>query len=489
MAETPYPKPSRVGYTGPGGGKWSYIEAPVEYRGTTVQVCGLWPFGAGSGAPLVGAPMGRHLRTNASVCCDPISWFTRARLIQNPGLFVAGLPGLGKSTAIRRMVLYYLYTGVIPLVLGDLKPDYADLIRALGGQVVRVGPGLDRLNPLDAGPWRQALTHLNAREADRVRASVASRRLNMVVALMTLIRRAPVGHTEETVLVRVLAALAADEDRTGVPPVLSDVLRVVKEGPEDVRAVTLWRNDDARYRDATDDLVTTLLSLLHGPLATTFEGQTTAPIDLDTNGVCVDISGIDDTDEQLTAAGLLSTWSYGFAAVDAAHLLADLGLAPQRQFFTVMDELWRALRVGHGLVDRADKLTRLNRQKGTGTAFITHSLADLDALPTEEDRAKARGFAERSPIKLLGGLPDQELDAMTRIVPLSRAERAAVVSWADPPAWSSTANRLDDPPGLGNFLIKVGGRPGIPVHLEPTETEKALGNTNARWWTVDGTLR
>ena len=69
-----------------------------------------------------------------------------------------------------------------------------------------------------------------------------------------------------------------------------------------------------------------------------------------------------------------------------------------REFFTVLDELWRALRVDHGLVDRADGLTRLNRQKGTGTAFITRSLADLEALPTAHDRAKARGFAERSAV-------------------------------------------------------------------------------------------
>ncbi|GAB3866223.1 hypothetical protein GCM10029963_78260 [Micromonospora andamanensis] len=92
-----------------------------------------------------------------------------------------------------------------------------------------------------------------------------------------------------------------------------------------------------------------MLALLHGPLGDTFEGQTTTAIRLDTPAVCVDISGIDDTDELRTAATLLSTWSYGFAQVEAAHLMADLGLAPARTFFTVLDELWRALRVGHGL--------------------------------------------------------------------------------------------------------------------------------------------
>ena len=67
------------------------------------------------------------------------------------------------------------------------------------------------------------------------------------------------------------------------------------------------------------------------------------------------------------------------------------------------DELWRALRGAPGLVEYADSLTRLNRAKGMASIMITHSLADLDALATEEDRAKARGFADRCAITVLAG--------------------------------------------------------------------------------------
>jgi hypothetical protein len=34
------------------------MEAPAMWRGTSVQVCGLWPFSAGSGSPSIGAPLG-----------------------------------------------------------------------------------------------------------------------------------------------------------------------------------------------------------------------------------------------------------------------------------------------------------------------------------------------------------------------------------------------------------------------------------------------
>lgn len=55
------------------------------------------------------------------------------------------------------MILGLAVHGVTPLIFGDLKPDYAQLVAALGGQVLRGGPGLDRINfprcrPLAPGP-------------------------------------------------------------------------------------------------------------------------------------------------------------------------------------------------------------------------------------------------------------------------------------------------------------------------------------------------
>ena len=151
--------PSR-GLAGRGGGKASYVEAAPEWRATTRQVCGLWPFIAGSGTPMVGVPIGRDLRSHATVCCDPISWFARAGLIANPSMFVLGKPGLGKSSLIRRMAIGLCGFGVQPLIFGDLKPDYVDLIGALGGNVVALGRGQGALNVLDPGAATAAALRL-----------------------------------------------------------------------------------------------------------------------------------------------------------------------------------------------------------------------------------------------------------------------------------------------------------------------------------------
>jgi hypothetical protein len=108
-------------------------------------------------------------------------------------------------------------------------------------------------------------------------------------------------------------------------------------------------------------------------------------------------------------------------------------------------------------------------------------MSDLQALPSEADRMKARGFVERSGMVICGGLPAAEMPTLTQVVPFSQAEQDMLIGWQDPPAWDSQAGRETAPPGRGNFLIKVGGRPGIPVHVALTKIERSLNDTNKLW--------
>ncbi|MEU3255656.1 ATP/GTP-binding protein [Streptomyces sp. NPDC006997] len=473
------PRPTSRGWPGRGGGMVGYVDPAPEWRGTTVQVCGLWPFGAGAGTPMVGVPLGRDLDSGATVCCDPVSWFTRTGLLANPSMFVLGRPGLGKSTVVRRMALGLSGYGVHPLIFGDLKPDYADLIRAIGGQVISLGRGRGNLNVLDPGESLRAAARLTGDARRRLLADIHGRRLHMVSALVTILRSAPPTDREETIL---SAALNVLDDRAGTrAPVLGDLVRVIKDAPEPVRSVALDRGDLARYRDITENLEASLTALLgDGRLGGTFARPTTEPMKLD-RPVCFDVSGIDDSETLLQAAALLSCWSYGFGAVSAAHALADAGLEPQRNYFLVMDELWRVLQAGRGLVDRVNALTRLDRQRGVGLAMVTHSIDDLLALPTEEDRTKAKGFVERAGMVVCAGLPPAEMPQLSQVVELTEAEKRLLTDWSTPPAWDAAGGRHTDPPGLGNFLIKVGSRPGIPLHVDLTEAELGVNDTNRRW--------
>ena len=478
-------RPSPRGWLGRGRGESSVIQPVDEWRGTTVQVCGMHPFSVGTGTPMVGVPIGLQLFTGATVCADPISWFQDAGLISNPSVFVLGLPGLGKSTLIRRMAAGGAGFGNLPLVLGDLKPDYVDMIRALGGQVITLGRGRGHLNVLDPGEATAAAERLRLagkeKERQMVLADAHGRRQTMVSALLTILRKTPPSAREESIIDRALTVL--DERNEGIP-VLGDLLRVIQEAPAEVRAVALDRGDDERYKKITEELEASLISLTSGGrLGETFAHPTDVPMMRD-RPVVYDVSSIDDSDTDMQAAILLACWSAGFGTVNIANALADAGLEPRRHYLVVLDELWRALRVGQGMVDRVDALTRLNRQRGVGLAMISHTMSDLLSLPNESDRMKARGFVERSGMVIAGGLPGAEMPMLTSAVPLSRAEQELLTSWQAPGTWDTGLGRESDPPGRGKFLIKVGGHPGIPVKVELIESERAINDTNKLWHPV-----
>ncbi|MFB8764034.1 ATP/GTP-binding protein [Nocardiopsis alba] len=471
-------RPGPRGWAGRGGGMATMVQMADEWRATTVQACGLWPFSVGTGTPMVGVPIGRNLQSGATLCCDPISWFQRAKLISNPSAFVLGKPGLGKSTIVRRMATGLAGNGVQPLVLGDLKPDYVDLIEALGGQVISLGRGRGHLNILDPGEASAAAQRLTGKARSQVIADAHGRRHTMVSALLTIMRAQPPTDREETILDRALKVL--DDRHKGVP-VLADLLQVIQDAPDEVRHVALDRGSLDRYREITEGLEASLIGLVGGGrLGETFAHPTTTPMHRD-RPVVFDVSSIDDSETDLQAAVLLACWSAGFGTVNVAHALADAGLEPRRHYFVILDELWRALRAGKGMVDRVDALTRLNRQRGVGMAMVSHTMSDLMSLPAEEDRAKAKGFVERSGMVICGGLPSAEMPMLNTALPFSRAEQRMLIGWQDPPAWDSATGAEAAPPGRGKFLVKVGGRPGIPVQLQLTSVEMGINDTNKLW--------
>jgi hypothetical protein len=406
------------------------------------------------------------------VCCDPFSWMD-AGLTTNRGVFFLGQPGTGKSSGGKRLCRGLMALGITPLFLGDAKPDYTDVVRSAGGQVIRIGRGLDRINPLDAGPLGSALSRLSGAEAERLQLEVRGRRLNATLALCALVRTdAPLLNAEETVI-GAAVDLLADRLPPGADPTIPDVLAVIREGPD--RLVSAAEVDSLEeYRAETRRLRQTLRMLCEGSLKGVFDGPTTTPIDLSAPAVTVDISAVVSAGDTLLSAAMLSTWSYGFAVIDASTALAEAGLAPPRRYVAVLDELWRALRGAAGLVDHADALTRVYRGRNVAHMMMTHSLDDLNALPTEADRAKARGFIDRCAITVLAGLPMRELDEVSRIVPLSQAEKAMVASWSSPETWQPGTRH----PGRGKYLIKTGQRVGIPVEMEYVADEARLYNTD-----------
>jgi len=218
---------------------------------------------------------------------------------------------------------------------------------------------------------------------------------------------------------------------------------------------------------------------LRGGLGDIFNKQSTYRLDR-TRSAVIDISGIDESDEKARSAALVLGWALAFNQVEVSNSLADAGVEPQRRYAVIQDELWMVLRQGLGMVDRVDSLSRLDRNKGVGQIKCSHTMKDLEAL-SEEDRAKARGFVERSGMVHLFGLPRAEMPLLTPVVPLSLAEQNMLARNATPDTWAVDLSTNARPPGQGFGLCKVGDRPGLPYEVILTPREIALNNTNHRW--------
>jgi len=481
--------PGRRGLAGAGLGAAAYLDVPSEFRGTSVQVCGLYPFVVGSGNPSVGVPIGHHTDNWGAVSFDPISWFRDANLISNPSVSVLARPGLGKSALVRHIAIGLCAAGVTPLIMGDLRPDYREMVHALGGQVITLGRGRARLNPLDPGAIGSALRLLPAGEAaDQLRGELLGRQRTLLGALVQLVRHDVLPDYEDSALAAALRVLLergpatpGPGSRSGAPPDIADLIACLQAKPDRVRHVLFDRGEDAEYDRLIDPLLRSLTAVTDGPFGELFSGQSTGQIDLDAPAISIDVSTISDTDSDLQAAALLAAWTEGFAAVYAAQSLADAGLAPQRLYLGILDELWRVLRAGTGMVDRVDRTTRLNRADAMGTIYVTHTLDDFAAIASEQDRAKAKGIISRTGATIIGGLTSADVDQVQAVVPLSQRERERIIAWSSPPSFNVVTGQQDAPPGQGKFLIKAGARPGVPVQTVLTPAEMALGDTNSRW--------
>lgn len=466
-------------------GRWRLMPLAPTFRGTSVQVCGFWPFAGGSSRPAIGVPVGQDIQTGSSVCCDPFSWF-RAGFISNPSMAIFGMPGLGKSSFAARQIIGLADQGVTSLVC-DLKGEYSPLCRALGGQVLDYGRGY-RVNLLDLGAMGDAAKRIGGPRGQALRELAVARAVDAVATQVQIVRREPVTDWEQTLLASAVWVLEAKHRRRKAAPTLGDLVRLLHDPTEAMRDAILTDTADA-YAELTKGLRRSLQAVLEGPLGRMFDGQSTARLSIDTPMVSVDVSAVSRQSESVLSSAMLASWSEMFSTIEAANALADAGLEPQRNYLVVLDEMWRAMRLeGAGLVDKADSITRLNRAEGVGNLFITHSLRDMQSMNSEADNLKARGFAERSGIVVTAGLAKEDLHALSEVKRMSEVEIQTVAGWSTPPGWRSRQTRDEDgrtrpapPPGAGKVLIKLGERAGIQTQVRLTRTELELHNTNNRW--------
>lgn len=469
-------RPGPRGWARPAGGAMSPSESLFEVRGTTVQVCGLYPFVAGSGLPVIGAPLGYHLRRRSLVCADPSSWFL-AGIISNPSAFILGQPGLGKTSLVHRFISVSAAWGYIPMILADSRPDYVLMVEALNGQVISFSPGKGHINPMDLGPLAASLWEIeDPTHREQAIGEMIGRRRSLITGLTAMMLGRALRPHESSVIAQSLVSLDPDLRK---PPLMHELITFIKTRPDDLRTV-MMATDDRDYDERVRDLLDALISLgPDGVYGDMFSKPTTAHI---RPGVPVvfDISGVNENDAILTAAVQSLCWNLGSATVSAEQHLAVAAGRPRRTYLLVMDELWRVLRASEEMVHFIDTITRLNRGRGIAQVMVTHTMNDLK-LSSAHLTATAWGFVERSSMVFLGGLAKGEMGNLREVFSLSQEEMELLSDWTAEAPVDYRTGKAGLRPGAGNFILKTGKQAGTPFHTELTSYEFFVSDTNRDW--------
>ncbi|WP_405065040.1 ATP-binding protein [Kribbella sp. NBC_01510] len=366
-----------------------------------------YPFLAEGGLGADGTYIGSDVFSGGSFVYDPWVLY-HGRVITNPNVLLAGVIGSGKSSTAKALITRSIALGHKAYVPCDPKGEWTPVATAMGGAVIKLGPGLPtRLNPLDAGR-RPAVVETS--EWERI---VWSR------------RRALLGTLAESTLGRPLAAI----EHTALDLALETVSSQVEEPTIPDVVVALFTPDSARAERAglkainltTDgrEVAHAIRRLVHGDLSGMFDGPSTTEFDPTLPMVTLDSSwlgsGGNDQALRLTLA-CASSWLEAAVADPAGG-----------NRYIVYDEGWRVMRDA-ALLRRMQEQWKLSRAWGVSNILIVHRLSDLAAVGDlgSEARALAEGLlADCSTRIMLRQEPDQ-LERTASLLGLTDVEIATI---------------------------------------------------------------
>ena len=403
----------------------------ARHRGTTTNVCSLYPAVVQAPLPAVGPMLGvDHTAGGAPLCWDPFEAYA-AKLVNNPNTWVMGEPGFGKSSLIKCLLhgVAAVYGADRWAMIVDPKGEYLPYANAAGLAVVRLAPGGSvRLNPLDGGPLADAAGGERR----------CARQTKMLTALAATMLGRDLTPFERKVLRSDVDALRAAYDR-GDCPTLPDFVRLLANPTGEVCA-ELRRDRDTVIRDG-EELLFALDELLSGSLRGMFDGPTNVSVDWAGPGLVLDLSGV-----------LADPQAMPLAMVAATSWLTELKeLQAGRQRLLILDEAYYQL-ANAQTVSFCQETWKLGRSYGIAPIAICHRPSDLGAqADTGTAVAKmAEGLLADSATKIVFRQAPGELATGAELLGLSDAEADAISGL-----------------GRGEALWRVGDHSLVAHHLVP----------------------
>ncbi len=399
------------------------LRIPTSHRDTTAVLGGAFPFLTGKPAT-DGMFIGHDTVTGERFCFDPWQLYAQ-QTVSNTNIAIIGNIGWGKTNTAMAIALRGIACGYRVIVPGDPKNDWTRLAEALGGQAIRVGPGMpERLNPLDLG------TPLPGADGSAWRHQAEQRRAVLMVSIV------------ET-LAPSLAPLRPEDRETLTAAV--DVACCTNTTPTLHHVVAALAADGGEH---AAPIRSAIGGLCAGPLAGMLDQPATATPEPTSPIIAVGTAAVADNDLAHTLAVLTAT-----SQLD--------GVGGSERRFIIYDEAWRILAAPTHLA-RVNAELRLSRAQGTATVLITHALSDTDkaADAGSSAAATARGLVALCDTRIIFRQATGETDRTATELGLTHPERESLATL-----------------GKGEALWKTGNATRrIHTDLGPTET--TLFNTD-----------
>ncbi len=361
--------PARLATLGAGaggrfGGRVPWETMAPAHLESSAAVRGLYPWIPGAALPARGPMLGRDAWSGGAWCYDP--WeLRRLGLVGDSGIFISGVIGSGKSALAKCFAMRHTAFGRPFVVPADIRGEWVPVAEAVGGKVMRLGPGMpNRLNALAMPPrpdgideaawWLTVRTHWET----------------LLEALIeTLFRGTRVLTPVETTAIEVALMHATNHhavsgDVARLAPIhLALIVDLLLDPTAQMAQVLHMSKDELRH--TIRDIGLALRKLTAGSLQGLVDS--TDPdnqIDPRSPATVVDISAVQTSDASLA---LVMACTQSVMELSFAHRV--------QQWILAYDELWRQARFPK-LIARIDAAQRVSRKTGASTLAITHRLTD-----------------------------------------------------------------------------------------------------------------
>lgn len=336
----------------------------------------------------------------------------------NSNWTILGLPGVGKSTAVKHIFLneYSLGTKIIMI---DPEREYRDLCENVGGKIINCGGGKGgRINPLqvkdvpidedDEEPGSESRLY---RDEGCGLSPLALHFQTLRIFFKLYLRH--IDDYEQAALEEVLEELYRrhgitwDTDTSKIPstqyPVMKDLYDLLQEYANSDKF-------DIEKRRIYDRLALRLRSAAVGADAALWNGHTT--IEADSDFIVLDTYDLQEADESIKRTQYFNvlTWAWQQIARDRDEKIL---LGVDEAYLIVDPEVPQALQFLRNVSKRI-------RKYSGGLAVITHSAVDfLD----DEVKRFGQALLDNPCFKFLMGTDGKNLNELTQLLDLTEAEQ------------------------------------------------------------------